>query len=156
MYRNYRNLEASLIDYITYELAYASPKWDVRVEKAFAEVYKGTLPCICINEEDSDVKRREIGSDSYLEDILVSIRIFATSDGQRLDLASWMLSKIMLGTDYYEYTITSGVVSSKTLKGRITVLEITANRKELKNTDNLESIDRYRHLLSFRVRVSLS
>jgi len=155
MYRNYRNIEASLIDYITYELAHASPPWIIRVEKSFAEVYKGTLPCICISEEDSDVKRREIGSNSYLEDILVSIRIFATSDGQRLDLASWMLSKIMPGTNYYEYTITNGV-ASKDLKGTINVLEITANRKELRNSDNLDSIDRYRHLLSLKVRVALS
>jgi len=156
MYRNYRNIEASLIDYITYELAHASPPWIIRVEKSFAEVYKGTLPCICISEEDSDVKRREIGSNSYWEDILVSIRIFATSDGQRLDLAAWMLSKIMPGTNYYEYTITNGVVSSKTLKGTINVLSITANRKELRATDNLDVMDRYRHILSFKVRVALS
>ena len=155
MYRNYRNIEASLIDYITYELAYASPPWIIRVEKSFAEVYEGTPPCICVNEEDSDVKLREIGSNSYLEDILVSIRIFATSDGQRLDLASWMLSKIMPGTKYYEYTITNGV-ASKDLKGTINVLEITANRKELRNSDNLDSIDRYRHLLSLKVRIALS
>jgi hypothetical protein len=156
MYRNYRNIEASLIDYITYELAYASPPWIIRVEKSFAEVYEGTPPCICVNEEDSDVKLREIGSNSYLEDILVSIRIFATSDGQRLDLAAWMLSKIMPGTNYYEYVISSGVVSSKVLKGTISVLKVTANRKELRATDNLDVMDRYRHILSFKVRVALS
>ena len=154
-YRNYRNLEASLIDYITYELANASPPWVVRTEKAFAEVYKGTTPCICVSMEESDALSREIGSKSYLENILVSVRIFATSDGQRLDLASWMLSKIMPGLDYYTYTITSGVVSSKTLAGRILILETTANRKELKNSgDNLAAIDRYRHILSFRCRIS--
>ena len=153
IYRIYRNLESSIIDKITSDLI--ADGWIVRVEKSFAEVYKGTLPCICISEEDSDVKRREIGSNSYLEDILVSIRIFATSDGQRLDLASWMLSKIMPGTNYYEYTITNGV-ASKDLKGTINVLEITANRKELRNSDNLDSIDRYRHLLSLKVRVALS
>ena len=153
-YRNYRNLESSLIDYIVAELV--TDGWTgIRTTKSFSEVYKGTLPCICINEEDSDVKRREIGSNSYLEDILISIRIFATSDGQRLDLASWMLSKIMPGTDYYTYIITSGV-AAKTLAGKITILEIIDNRKELKNTENLDATDRYRHLLSFRCRVTLS
>ena len=152
-YRNYRNIEATLVDYITAQLL--ADGWSgIRTEKAFAEVYKGTLPAICVSMEESDSKRREIGSDSYLEDILVSIRIFATSDGQRLDLASWMLSKIMSGIDYYTYTITSGVVSSKILAGRIIILETTANRKELKNTDNLDVIDRYRHVLTFRCRVS--
>jgi len=152
-YRNYRNLEANLIDKITADLL--SDGWTgIRVEKAFSEVYKGTTPCICVSMEESDAISREIGSKSYLENILVSIRIFATSDGQRLDLASWMLSKIMPGIDYYTYTITSGVVSSKTLAGRVVILETTANRKELKNTDNLDVIDRYRHVLSFRCRVA--
>ena len=152
-YRNYRNLEANLIDKITADLL--SDGWTgIRVEKAFSEVYKGTTPCICVSMEESDAISREIGSKSYLENILVSIRIFATSDGQRLDLASWMLSKIIPGTDYYTYTITSGVVSSKTLAGRVVILENTVNRKELKNVDNLDVIDRYRHVLSFRCRVA--
>ena len=152
-YRNYRNLEANLIDKITADLL--SDGWTgIRVEKAFSEVYKGTTPCICVSMEESDAISREIGSKSYLENILVSIRIFATSDGQRLDLASWMLSKIMPGIDYYTYIITNGVVSSKTLAGRVVILETTANRKELKNTDNLDVIDRYRHVLSFRCRVA--
>jgi len=152
-YRNYRNLEATLIDYITAQLT-ADGWTGIRTEKAFAEVYKGTTPAICVSMEESDAISREIGSKSYLENILVSIRIFATSDGQRLDLASWMLSKIMPGIDYYTYIITNGVVSSKTLAGRVVILETTANRKELKNTDNLDVIDRYRHVLSFRCRVA--
>ncbi len=155
MYRNYRNLEATLIYKITADLL--SDGWTgIRVEKAFAEIYKGTLPAICVSMEESDVLSREIGSKSYLENILVSIRIFATSDGNRLDLASWMLSKIMPGMNYYTYTITSGVVSSKTLAGRIIILDITSNRKELKNTDNLDIIDRYRHVLTFRCRISVN
>lgn len=152
-YRNYRNLEATLIDYIEAQLL--ADGWSgIRTTKAFAEIYKGALPAICVSMEESDAISREIGSKSYLENILVSVRIFATSDGQRLDLASWMLSKIMPGLDYYTYTITSGVVSSKTLAGRILILDTTVNRKELKNTDNLDIIDRYRHILTFRMRVS--
>ena len=152
-YRNYRNLEASLIDYIAAQLPAAG--WSgIRTEKAFAEIYKGTLPAICVSMEESDAISREIGSKSYLENILVSIRIFATSDGQRLDLASWMLSKIMPGIDYYTYTITSGTVSSKILTGRVVILENTVNRKELKNVDNLDVIDRYRHVLTFKCRVA--
>jgi hypothetical protein len=151
-YRNYRNLEATLIDYIEVQLL--ADGWSgIRTTKAFAEIYKGALPAICVSMEESDALSREIGSKSYLENILVSIRIFATSDGQRLDLASWMLSKIMPGLDYYTYVITSGV-AAKTLAGRIIILETTANRKELKNTDNLDIIDRYRHVLTFRCRIA--
>ncbi|HUW89204.1 MAG TPA: hypothetical protein VMV43_01655 [Candidatus Nanopelagicaceae bacterium] len=153
-YRNYRNLEKSLIDYLTAELV--TDGWEVRVEKAFSQVYEGTLPCILINVESSNVIRREVGSSSYLENILVSIRLFCLNDGERLDLASWTLSKIMPGISYYAYTITSGVVSEKTLAGRINCLEITANRKELVNLEGLALQDKFRHLLSLRCRVSLS
>jgi len=151
-YRNYRNLEASVLDYITEQLT-ADGWTDIRVVKAFAEVYKGTIPCICINVEDSDVIDREIGSTSYLEDILVSFRIFAKSDGQRLDLVSWAIEKIMPGIDYYEYVIGDGIVTAKELKGKILIQKVTVNRKELKNTENVEAIDRYRHLLSFKCRI---
>jgi hypothetical protein len=151
-YRTYRNLEATLVDFITAQLI--ADGWSgIRVEKAFAEIYKGTLPAICVSMEESDAISREIGSKSYLENILVSIRIFSQNDGNRLDLASWMLSKIMPGLDYYTYVITSGV-AAKTLAGRIIILETTANRKELKNTDNLDIIDRYRHILTFRCRIA--
>ena len=88
-YRTYRNLESSIIDKITSDLK--ADGWVVRVEKAFAEVYEGKLPCICVSMEESDTLSREIGSKSYLENILVSIRIFAENDGNRLDLASLML-----------------------------------------------------------------
>ncbi len=155
MYRNYRNLEASLIDQITSELI--TDKWKgIRVEKSFVAVYKGTLPCICINEEDSDPTRREIGSNSYIEPIRISIRIFTKTDGHRLDLASWLISKLFPGFIYYEYIITDGVVSSKVPKGRINILRIINNRKELVNTEKLEQIDKCRHLITFECRVALS
>ena len=155
MYRNYRNLEASFIDYITTELA--EDGWtDIRVEKSFAEVYKQKLPCICINMEESAAFDREIGSRHYLEDITMSVRIFAENDGQRLDLASWALQKIMRGIDYYEYNISKGETWSKTLVGAVTILKVIANKKELKNTDNLDYYDRYRHLITFKCRIGLS
>jgi len=154
-YRNYRNCEASIIDFITAQLV-ADGWTGIRVEKTFAEVYKGQPPCICINVDDSDVFRRELGSDSYLEDITISFRLFCVNDGQRLDLASWFLEKVMPGINYYEYVIINGAVSSKTLKGKIICLKITRNRKELINTENLVKEDRYRHIIMITGRVALS
>jgi hypothetical protein len=152
-YRISRNVEASIIDYITAELT--TDGWiGVRVEKAFAEVYRSNLPCLCINVSTRPDKRREIGTNSLSKFVNIEIRIFATSDGQRLDLADWLLEKVMPGIAYYSYTITDGMVSEKTLTGRINILEIVANRKELVNLEGLSKEDRYRHLLSLRCRVA--
>jgi len=152
-YRISRNIEASLIDRITTDLA--ADGWSgLRIEKSFAEVYKGTLPCICINALEIRPEKLEIGNKRNLKYFTVNIRIFATSDGQRLDLSDWLLDKLEDDTDYYSYTITGGVVSAKVLTGRIVITRFFDDRKELINTEILEKEDRYRHLLSFEVIVA--
>ncbi len=155
-YRISRNIEASLIDRITADLT--TDGWTgIRVEKSFAEVYKGTLPCICVNALEIRPEHLEVGSKTYLKYFTVNIRIFATSDGQRLDLSDWLLDKLEDDTNYYVYTITGGVVSAKVLTGRIVIIRILDNRKDLINTnvDLLEKEDRYRHLLSFEAIVAI-
>ena len=152
-YRLSRNIEASIVDYLTIELA--TDGWTgIRVEKVFANVYKGKLPCICVNIFTRPDTRRELGTNALNKFVNIEIRIFATTDGQRLDLADWLLEKIMPGIPYNEYNITNGAVSSKVLKGRINILEIIQNRKELANLEGLELADKFRHLLSLRCKVA--
>jgi hypothetical protein len=154
LYRISRAVEASLIDKITADLVVDG--WtEIRVEKAFSEVYQGTLPCILINVTDLTPQKLEVGSKTNLKYFTVNIRIFATSDGQRLDLSDWLFDKLEDGINYYTYTITNGVVSSKVLAGKIVIRNWFDNRKELQNTENLTKEDRYRHLLSFSVNVAL-
>jgi len=152
-YRISRNTEASLIDRITADLA--TDGWTgIRVEKSFSEVYKGTLPCIVVNVLEINPVTLEVGGKNKIKYFTVNIRIFATSDGQRLDLSDWMLDKLLDDTNYYSYTITNGVVSAKVLTGRIVLTRWFENRKELTNTEGLQKEDRYRHLLSFEVIVA--
>jgi hypothetical protein len=153
IYRPYRNLEKSILDQI--ETLLAADGWVVRTEKSFANVYKGSLPCICIKLEEPLPERIEVGSNSYSEVYTISYRIFANDDGQRLDLAAWSVSKIMLGFDYRAYTITSGV-ASYTKTGRIAIQKVKANRPEVINLEKLELVDRYRHLITFTARVALA
>ena len=154
MYRISRNIEASLIDTITTWIASDWSTFNIRVEKAFAEVYKGTLPCIVVNVLEINPVKLEIGSKTNLKYFTVNIRVFCTSDGQRLDLSDYLLDKFEDDIDYYAYTITDGGVSSKVLTGRIVVTRWFDNRKELTNTENLEKEDRYRHILSFECIVA--
>ena len=157
-YKLSRNVEKSIIDYLTAELA--TDGWTgIFVEKVFAQIYSETnpsFPAILVAVSNRPEKRREVGSSSLSGFVNLEIRVFATGDGLRLDLSDFLLEKIMPGIPYYAYTITSGVVSEKTLAGRIVILEITANRKELVNLTGLAIEDKFRHLLSLRARVSLS
>lgn len=153
-YRASRNVEASLVDRITADLA--TDGWTgIRVEKSFAEVYKGTLPCICVNVLEIRPELLEVGSPTHIQYYAINIRIFATSDGQRLDLSDWLFTKLESDTNYYAYTITNGAVSAKVLTGRIVIIRWFNDTKELINTENVEKEDRYRHLLSFEAIVAI-
>lgn len=153
MYRISRNIEASSIDWLTEELEDAG--WTgIRTEKSFAQVYEGKLPCILINVASLDTTKLEIGSKTNLKYFEVSIRIFSTSDGQRLDLADFITDLLEDDVNYYAYTITGGEVSDKTLSGRIVVLNTLRNEKEIMNIELVGEKDKFRHIISFRCHVA--
>jgi len=152
-YRLSRNVEASIVDFITSQLV--TDGWTgIRVEKGFSQAYNGTPPCITVDVFDRPDSRRELGSNTLHNYLILDIRIFATSEGNRQDLKDWLTDEIMGGVDYYSYIITSGIVSTKTLTGRINILNIETNRKELVNIENLSQVDKFRHLLSLRCKVA--
>lgn len=155
--REYRNLLYSFVDFITTQLT-ADGWTGISVVKGFTQAYKTTIPCISIEvgEINNEIESLEIGSTSYLENISVAIRIHSDKEENRKDLANWLASKIIPGINYYEYTIVNGAVSVKTLKGRIRILRIIDNRKELANVENLEKEDKCRHLFSFTCRIALT
>ena len=155
--KEYRNLLYSLVDYLIVQLPLSG--WSgISVVKGFTQAYKTPLPNIAIEvgEINSEIITKEIGSTSYLENIPVAIRIFADKEELRKDLANWLTEKIMPGISYYEYTVVNGAVSVKTLKGRIRIMRVIDNRKELTNVENLELSDKHRHILSFTCRIALS
>jgi len=153
-YRLSRNCESSIIDFITTQLT--SDGWSgIRITKAFAEVYEGKLPCICILSPDRLIVRREIGSNSLTNEISIEIRIFATNDGLRLDLSDYLVEKILPGLIYYEYIITNGIVSAKVSKGRISIVGIPESRKEFINAEGLVDQDKFRHIITLNCRVAL-
>jgi hypothetical protein len=152
-YRISRSIEASLIDRITADLV--TDGWTgIYTEKTAAEIYSGHFPAFLINVQEIRPEKLEIGSKTNLKYFIVYIRLFADNDGQREDLSDWLLDKLEDDTNYYVYTITSGVVSAKVLTGRIVITRWLDNRKELINTEVLEKKDRYRHLLSFEAIVA--
>ena len=154
-YRESRNLEASLIDFLKIELN--EDGWTgINVEKSLKQS-QIKIPVILIYVQDVDPQQKEIGSGDYLRFPTVIIRIFADNDGQRLDLADWILEKLEDNIEYYEYVVTNGAVSSKNLAGNIVIRKIIRNEKELSNTNPevLEKEDRYRHRIEVSIFVGL-
>lgn len=152
-YRQSRNIEASLIDRITEELA-ADGWTGIYVEKVASEIYGGKFPAILVKAQEMSPQKKEIGSKTYIKYFTVYIRIFADNDGQRLDLSDWLFEKLEDDTTYYEYTILDGKVASKISSGKIHIINWFDNRQELTNTEDLEKKDRYRHLFSFECYIA--
>jgi hypothetical protein len=152
-YRISRNIEASLIECITAWLL--ADAWaGIYVEKTSAEIYGGHFPAFLINVQEVRPEKLEIGSKTNLKYFIIYIRLFAENDGQRLDLSDWLLDKFEDDVNYYIYTTVNGIVSSKVLNGRIVIVKILDNKKELTNTEGLSKEDRYRHLLSFEAIIA--
>jgi len=155
-YRPTRNLEASIIDHINSYLTGSAPDWeDLDVVKTWSQIEEDNLtpPIICVRSGVSTHGRIELGSDSTLRNPQILIDVFASSDGQKLDLADWLVSILKGGCTYYEYTIVNGAVDTKTESGRIRLLDeidvTPVNDDTDKNT--LDPIDRYRMLLTLSI-----
>jgi hypothetical protein len=149
-YRISRNIEASIIDFLTTEL---QSQWtNIAVEKTFARVYEINLPVICVRCGVTDHVRAEIGGDATIRTAQVLIDLFASSDGQRLDIKDYIIEKIKGGLIYYDYIITNGVIDTKTTNGRLRIMDIDDTPIDFDVDKNkLEVHDRYRHLITLFV-----
>lgn len=150
-YRMSRNIEASIVQFI--ESSLIADGWNnIRVEKSFSKVYDENPPVICARVSDTDHARTGIGENTTSRKPLVLVDIFATSDGQRLDLKDYLISILKNGIPYYEYTTSGATITSKIENGRIGVITIDDSEVNL-GTDkaSLATIDRYRHLLSINM-----
>jgi hypothetical protein len=149
-YRYTRNIEASVIDKLTTDF---NADWTgVNVEKTFARIYSIDMPSICVRVGPTSHEFVEIGDNNTWRKPQLLIDIFATSDGQKLDLTDYIVEKIKNGFVYYDYVINNGVVQTKTQNGRIRVISIEVthiNFDEDKAT--LDEHDRYRALITCEI-----
>lgn len=149
-YRASRNIEASFIDYLKTHL---QTDWNIdRVEKSFSRIYSIELPSVCIRTRDVVFSKIEVGSDSLVREAPILIDLFCTSDGQKLDLLDYIISKVKGGIPYYLYEIEDGQVKTKTQNGRIRVLTIDTTYINF-DTDksDLDVHDRFRALITLTI-----
>ncbi len=149
-YRISRNFEASIIQFIKTQL---SGSWTgVSVEKTFAKVYDIDLPVICVRCGNTAHRHAQIGDDSTVRTATILIDIFGTSSGLSLDLKDFLIEKLKGGLVYYEYTIVSGQIDTKTANGRIRVLTMEDVPVDFEiEKSKLEPHDRHRWLITLDV-----
>jgi len=156
-YRTSRNIEATLIEFIEAQLTAGS--WtNISVEKGFARVYGLAIggdskkAVICVRMEDTEHPHVQIGDNSTVPERLVFVDIFASSDGQRLDLKDFLVDALRNGCVYYEFvtktTARGSSVDTRTADGRLRILKINDTSINF-GTDKtkLDIHDRFRHLL---------
>ena len=98
-----RNIELSTLEYLTTQI---DANWSgVTVVKTFAQAYSKNinLPIVCVRLLDQSSSRLEIGSNTLDNRYGIAIDIFARSDGQRIDLANFILDKLKDGWVYYVF-----------------------------------------------------
>ena len=149
-YKTTRAIEASCIDYLTTEI---NASWTgITCCKVFSRVYGIDLPVVCIRVNSTTYDKAEIGGDSLIREAQLIIDIFGTSMGNALDLKDFIISKLKGGCVYYDYTIVSGAVDTKTANGRIRFLDLADNSVNLEgDLSTLDRHDRYRWIISTSV-----
>ena len=145
-YRPTRNYETSTKDYIEEN---TSGDWsDVKVYRGWAEISGNNLPAVTVRSGLNDHNRVGVGSFATRRSITLFIDIFASNEGQGLDLKDYLIGLLKSSWIYNEYTVTNRV-STAVANGRITCESISDMPVNLNiNKSELDKIDRYRYLIT--------
>jgi len=127
-FKEARNIELSLIEYITNQI---NLTWtSTSVVKGYFEDLKKSLPVVCVRLTNPTNKRKELGTNNLRNKYIILIDIFASSDGERLDLTSFITDKVIEGCIYYEYSKT---IDNKDIigaaNGRVITESVLSNYK---------------------------
>jgi hypothetical protein len=128
-YRQTRNCELSTLKFIEDSLA---TDWSgVNLVKSWSALDNTDIPVICVILDDTSYQRKELGATLYRETYMITIDIYASSDGMRLDLSDWLLNTLNAGWTYYQISLDSGNNRqiSYTEAGRCRINEILSNTK---------------------------
>jgi len=145
-----RNVELSVIEAI--ETAINASWSGVTVVKAFLQAYSSPIPVICVRMLSVASSRLEIGGNTLAQEYSFIIDIFARSDGQRIDLADFIVNTIKEGFVFNQYSRASGnpETLNKVVDGRITFLVIDSDSR-IDGNDSDDEHDRYRQSITFTV-----
>ena len=151
----YRNLENSLRDFLTDEVVNDSVtdisgvNIPIRVGRKFDNDW--SLPCVSVYVESESAPRLEIGSNVRNDKQIIVIDVFATSEGERLDLAKWVTDIINDGFRYYAYSPNVSDPDSPTkIAGRLVYVDFISNQR-VSLGQTVSEIDNHRHTITINV-----
>jgi hypothetical protein len=146
-----RNVELSVVDYLRTQI---DANWsNVNTIKSFTQAYKTALPVVCVRLREFPPTRLEVGSNTLLYDYNIVIDIFANSEGQKNDLAYFIMDKMKDGCVYYEFSQTSGAPETltKVANGRLHVKDYLSNTA-LDFGEDADKYDQHRFYVSVNMR----
>ena len=157
-WRLYRNLENSLKDFLDTEISNDSITdmngIAVPVRIGRKEDDNWTLPCIALYMESETLERFEIGSNKRDDRQLLIIDIFATDEGERLDLTKWLIDAISNGFRYYSYSYNPSNPESPTkVAGDWVNIDFVENTRVILG-QNIDIWDAHRQRISISVWIS--
>lgn len=152
-FRQLRNVELSTIYYL--ETQVVADWTGISVIKTKPNFAATDPPIIAVKAISVFPKLREIGSRLMENTYNIIVDIYATSDGQRLDLAQYLEDKIIADWTYYIHSQSSGNPREldRVENGKIKWQNFTQHAI-LDFTDSVDKPDRFRYILAFNVRVS--
>ena len=145
----YRNEENSLRDFLT-EQAVIDDVTDINGVLVPMRVGRKddndwTLPCITVYVDSETAPRLEIGSNIRNDAQIIIIDIFATNEGERLDLAKWVTDVINDGFRYYAYSPNvSNPEAPIKVAGRLMQIDFLSNNR-VNLAQTVSEIDNHRH-----------
>ena len=151
-FSRHRDVELSTIYYVDTEIA---ANWTaITVVKSWPNFNKVTLPVICVRLLNVDSERKEVGSRTLKEEYLITVDIFAKSDGQRLDLATFLTDTLSDNWTHYNHSQTSGTPETltRTANGKVLWRSFSENSK-IDFSETVEVYDRFRHSITLTVAV---
>lgn len=154
----YRSLENSLKDFLDAEVTsdnvtdIKGTKIPIRIGRKNENSW--TLPCITLYFESETSPRGFIGSNERLDNELLILDIYATNEGERLDLAEWLKDSLNDGFRYYTYSVNSNNPESPTkiAGGLVNVNFLTNGRVNL--GQDVNEVDAHRHRITINVWIS--
>jgi hypothetical protein len=153
-FRKTRNIELSTIQFVEDQV---NANWNnVSVVKSFTQAYTTDLPVISVRMTDIDGSRAEIGSDTLHQRYSIYIDVFASSDGQRLDLVDFLVENLKSGWPYYIYSNASGSEDlDRVQQGRVRVVSFDTNMRvnfsTVNNPADISVQDKFRQLITLTV-----
>jgi len=157
-WRKLRNLESSLKDFLDAQIVS-----DVLVGENGTTVTTRvgrkndddwTLPCISFYVESETLERAYIGSNTRFENHLIIFDVYASNEGERLDLAKWLSDTINDGWQHYSYVYnpSNPELPTKTAGGWVSLNFLTNTRVNLGQT--VSEFDSHRHRISVNVWIT--